>query len=112
MSLNQKYTWADFLKANPSAKTQKLKRTSDEGQKAFEAAYKKYIKDYLKDLMAHQEKALKDIIAKRDVLVKKLKATKKPAKAKIVQAKVGKRDHAAYRTQKSIERTKSQQKHF
>lgn len=112
MSLNQKYTWADFLKANPDLKSKKIKRTSDEGRKAFEAAYKKYIKDYLKDLVAHQEKTLKAIIVQRDALVKKQKATQKLVKSRILQGKIGNRDAAAYRTQKSIERSKSHQKNF
>ncbi len=112
MALNQKYTWANFLKANPDLKAKKIKRTSDEGKKAFEAAFKKHIKEYLKNLVAHQEKAIKTIIAKRDALVKKQKVTKKPAKARILQTKVGRRDAAIYSTQKAIERSKSAQKHF
>lgn len=112
MALNQQYTWAKFLKANPDLKAKKIKRTSDEGKKAFEAAYKKHIKDYLKERLVKQEKTLKLITEGRDSLVKKLKATKKPAKAKIIQTKVGNRDHAMYRTKNAIERTKSQQKNF
>lgn len=112
MALNQHFTWADFLKASPELKARKIKRTSDEGKKAFEAAYKKYIKDYLKDLVTHQEKVLESIIVKRDALVMKQKATKKPARSRILQTKIGNRDAAAYRTQKTIARSKSQQKHF
>lgn len=112
MALNQKYTWADFLKEHPELKAKKIKRTSDEGKKAFEAAFKKHIKDYLKTRLVDQEKSLKSLTTKRDALVTKLKATKKPAKAKCLQAKVGCRDNAMYRTTKAIERTKTAQKHF
>lgn len=47
MSLNQKYTWKDFLREHPEHKEKKTKRTSSEGKKAFEAAFKAYIKKYL-----------------------------------------------------------------
>lgn len=112
MALNQQFTWAKFLKANPDLKAKKIKRTSEEGKKAFEAAYKKHIKEYLKERLVKQEKTLQLITTGRDSLVTKLKANKKPAKAKILQAKVGNRDHAMFRTKNAIERTKSQQKNF
>lgn len=48
MAIKDKFTWADFLKQNPEAKEKKLKRTSTEGQKAFEKAYKDFAKTYLK----------------------------------------------------------------
>ncbi len=112
MALNQKFTWADFLKANPDFKTKKIKRTSDEGKKAFEAAYKKHIKEYLKGRMDAQEKTLKSITTQRDALVAQQKATQKPAKVRILQTRIGNRDHAIYRTRKAIERSKSQQKNF
>jgi uncharacterized protein YicC (UPF0701 family) len=112
MSLNQKYTWKDFLKANPNFKAKAVKRSSDEAQKAFDAAYKKHIKDYLKTRQTEQEKTLKKITGERDALVKKLKGSKKPAKNRLLQTKVGNRDSAIGRAQKMIERTKSLQKHF
>ena len=59
MSLNRKYTWADFLKEHPEYKTKKIKRTSKEGQKAFDAAYKQHIKEYLKDRLVRIEKEQK-----------------------------------------------------
>lgn len=59
MSLHQKYTWHDFLKEHPEKKG--VKRTSSEGQKAFDAAYKKFAKAYLKgrleELAAAQKKS-------------------------------------------------------
>ncbi len=48
MSLNQKYTWHDFLKDNPDLKKSGIKRTSKEGTKAFESAYNKRVKEVLK----------------------------------------------------------------
>lgn len=56
MSLSKKYTWADFLKANPEYKTKKTKRTSKEGAKAFETAYKVHAKEYLKARLAKIDK--------------------------------------------------------
>lgn len=112
MALNQQYTWADFLKEHPELKAKQIKRTSEEGKKAFEAAFKKNIKEYLKTRLVAQEKSVKNITARRDALVTKLKATKKPGKAKLLQAKVGCRDNAIHRTVKAVERTKAAQKHF
>ncbi|PIR21504.1 MAG: hypothetical protein COV45_01785 [Deltaproteobacteria bacterium CG11_big_fil_rev_8_21_14_0_20_47_16] len=112
MALQQQFTWKDFLKANPEFKAKQIKRTSEEGKKAFEAAYKKHIKDYLKTRLTAQESTLKKITEGRDAWVKKLKATKKPTKVRILQTKVGGRDAAIHRTKKAIERTKSAQKHF
>ncbi len=83
-----------------------------EGKKAFEAAYKKHIKEYLKGRMDAQEKTLKSITTQRDALVAQQKATQKPAKVRILQTRIGNRDHAIYRTRKAIERSKSQQKNF
>ncbi len=59
MSLNQKYTWARFLKDHPEHKEKKTKRTSKEGQKAFDAAFKQHAKEYLKERLAKIEKEQK-----------------------------------------------------
>lgn len=56
MSLNRKYTWADFLKEHPEYKEKKIKRTSKEGGKAFDAAFKQRMKDYLKDRLTKIDK--------------------------------------------------------
>lgn len=109
MALNQKYTWADFLKENPG---KQFKRTSAEGKKAFEAAFNANIKAYLKDRTTKLEKAQKKATAKRDATVAVLKATKRPAKAKIVQARVGQKDHAIAAFAKTIARTKEVAKRF
>lgn len=113
MALNQQYTWKDFLAQHPDLKAKKIKRTSEEGQKAFEAAFKKHVKEFLKTRLGAQEKALKNLVIKRDKLVKQLSAAKaKPTRARILQTKVGTEDHAIYRTQKTIDLTKAQQKNF
>lgn len=113
MALNQHYTWKNFLTEHPEFKTKKIKRTSEEGKKAFEAAYKKYIKEYLKTRLGSQEKGVKALTAKRDTLVKTLSAAKKsPAKARALRVKVGTQEHALFRAQKTVERTKSLQKQF
>lgn len=59
MSLNKKYTWARFLKDHPEHKEKKTKRTSKEGQKAFDAAFKQHAKEYLKERLAKIEKEQK-----------------------------------------------------
>lgn len=64
MSMNQKYTWADFLKEHPEYKEKKIKRTSKEAIKAFDAAYKQHLKDYLKDRIVKIDKE-KDRAEKR-----------------------------------------------
>ncbi len=69
MSLNHKFTWGDFLKQNPELKKKKIKRTSPEGEKAFQAAFKDFSKVFLKE----REDRLKKV---------KTVATKKPKKPK------------------------------
>ena len=69
MSLAHKFTWGDFLKKNPELKKKKLKRTSPEGDKAFQAAFKDFSKVFLKE----REDRLKKV---------KTVATKKPKKTK------------------------------
>lgn len=113
MSLNQKYTWGDFLRDNPEHKEKKTKRTSPEGKKAFESAYKKFIKDYLserqKQLQGMEEKAK----ARRQEITKKVQGLQKSknfGKANYYQLKVGRQDAALARFRKQMERTKFLQK--
>lgn len=110
MALNQKYTWADFLRQNPEKK--ELKRTSAEGKKAFETAYKGFIKEYLKTRVASLQKQQQTATASRDELVTRLKATKKANVAKRFQVRVGQKDHAIAVIGQQIERTKEVQKQF
>lgn len=113
MALNQKYTWAMFLKEHPEYKEKKIKRTSPEATKAFEVAFKKHVKEYLGN-------RLKEIERKRDRAIKKAAAltkqrtllakAKKWPRAKIIQAKIGRQDAWMAQLGKQLERTKSLQK--
>ena len=112
MSLNQKYTWKDFLKENPQLKEKDVKRTSAEGKKAFEAAFKAKMKDVLKDRLVWIETEQKRATEKRDGTVVKMKATKKKTKRKVVQKEVGRLDKYLYRLEKKVEQTKLLQKSY
>lgn len=73
MSLSQKFTWGDFLRQNPDLKAKKVKRTSPEGEKAFQAAFKKFAKDYLKEREAWIKKEEERVVEAKGKLVKTLK---------------------------------------
>ena len=110
MSLNQKYTWNDFLKGNPEHKEKKTKRTSSEGKKAFEAAYKKFIKEYLAERQKMLARMQERIAKSRDELsikVKTFQKAKNLPKAKFYQTKVGIKDAAIARINAKIEDTKT-----
>lgn len=115
MSLNQKYTWHDFLREHPELKAKGIKRTSSEGKKAFEAAYKAFIKKYL---VSRTEKLSREIgraSKRRDERVarlKELRKGKKHAKAARAQLKVGRSDHAIAKLGQQQERIKAAQKDF
>ncbi len=84
MSLNKKYTWADFLKANPEHKTKKTKRTSKEGQKAFEAACKLHNKEYLKgrlEMIDKEQERAKKNRSKLEAYAKRLESSHDRTKA-------------------------------
>lgn len=108
MALNQKYTWADFLQEHPEKKD--VKRTSTEGKKAFEQAYKARVKDYLKERLERLNKQHAGATKARDELVGRLKATKAAVVAKRLQLRVGQKDHAMAAIVQQIERTKAVQK--
>jgi arsenate reductase-like glutaredoxin family protein len=110
MAFNEKYTWADFLRENPDKKG--LKRTTAEGKKAFESAFKGHIKGYIKDRVANLEKRHAKTTQIRDELVTRLKALKTPRLAKRMQERVGQKDHAMAVIAKQIERTKDASKRF
>jgi hypothetical protein len=113
MSLNQKYTWKDFLRDNPEHKEKKTKRTSNEGKKAFEAAYKKYIKEYLAQRQQQLEKMEERATKKRDELMLKVKDFQKAKnfpKAHFYQAKIGKQDASLARIKKQKDHAKTLQK--
>lgn len=115
MSLNQKYTWNDFLKEHPEFKTKGLKRTSAEGKKAFEAAYKAFIKKYLSGRTEQLTRELERATKRRDAritVLKGLRSTKKHSKATLAQRKVGRSDRAIVRLKKQQEKTKTAEKSF
>ena len=112
MSLNQKYTWNDFLKENPELKAKEVKRSSPEGKKAFEAAYKAKIKDVLKDRLTKIEKETARAGEKKIGLMTVLKERKKGRLRKVVQAKVGKTEKYIHRLGKMSEKTKLKQKSY
>lgn len=115
MSLNKKYTWADFLRDNPEHKEKKTKRTSPEGKKAFETAYKKFIKEYLTQRQELLKRMEEKAVAHRGEITTKVQGfqkTKDFAKAKFYQLKVGKQDAAIARLHKQMERVKFLQKKF
>lgn len=112
MSLNQKYTWNDFLKENPELKEKKVKRTSSEGKKAFEAAYKSKIKDVLKDRLAWVSTETKRVTEAKEALVKEIKEQKDASKKRVIQTKIGTKDKYLNRLVKTTEKTKQVQKNF
>lgn len=113
MSLNQKYTWLDFLKGHPDHKEKKTKRTSTEGKKAFDAAFKSFIKKYLSERAEKMGKDVTRALKRREQYVLKLKEarkTGKKARSKPIQGKIGRADRAIARLGKQQERMKEKQK--
>lgn len=100
MSLNQKYTWHDFLKENPDFREKKTKRTSPEGKKAFDSAYRDQIKKYLVERSEKIEKLVEKARAQRVELVvktKELRKAKRIRRVKEVDRKIGRIDAAVAR---------------
>lgn len=110
MGLNQKYTWRNFLKDNPEYKEKKIKRTSKEGTKAFESAFKQHAKEYLKERLGKIDKEQERIQKDRDTLNKKLKGTKTCDRAKKIQVKLGAKKAYLAKLERIHEKTKSLQK--
>lgn len=110
MALNEKYTWGDFLREHPQKKD--LKRTSAEGKKTFETAYKAFVKEFLKTRLTRLQKQQKKATECRDELVGRLKGIKKASLAKRFQSRVGQKDHALAVIGQQIENTKAIQKQF
>lgn len=108
--MNQKFTWKDFLESNPEFKAKGIKRTSAEGKKAFEAAFKARLKDILKERLVFIEKEESRATSERLALTDLIKATKKPSQRKIIQEKIGRKDRYLSRLSKMAERTKMLQK--
>ena len=115
MSLNQKYTWQDFLKEYPEHKEKDTKRTSSDGKKAFETAYKANAKKYLAERMEIIDREIARATGRRKELVtksKELRKAKKLIRVKKVDERIGKVDAAITRHQSLKERTKVRQKTF
>lgn len=115
MALNQKYTWADFLKEHPDLKKKGIKRTSSEGKKAFESAYKTKVKAYLSERVEKVGKLKKQATERKKILTEKVAALQKAKnflKAKIYQRKVGSQDAWFGRLDKQAARIKVLQKSF
>ena len=115
MALKQKFTWNDFLKAHPEAKKKSLKRTSAEGKKAFETAYKAFMKEYLKDREIKTKKFIDKVTKTKAALVATLKKTegkKWHLKTKALNQKIGRHDAAIARFEKLIVQTKEVAKQF
>lgn len=110
MALNEKYTWGDFLREHPEKKG--LKRTSPDGKKAFETAYKAFVKEYIKTRLGRLEKQQQRATKSRDELVVRQKAIKKAALAKRFQVRVGQKDHAIAVIGQQIASTREIQKQF
>jgi arsenate reductase-like glutaredoxin family protein len=112
MSLNQQYTWHDFLKEHPEHK--ELKRTSSEGKKAFESAFKTHTKKHLDGRIASYEKNTETAKKRRAELVAKSKEANKAEKkirVKQLNAEIGRIDAAAARYGRQIESAKAAHKH-
>lgn len=112
MSLNQKFTWKDFLKENPQVKGKELKRTSPEGKKAFDAAYKAKIKDVLKDRLAWIEKEVVRVIEKKKSSITAIKALKTPVARRHVEEKIARNDKYIHKLKRTTDKTKQIQKSF
>lgn len=109
MSIAQKFTWGDFLKQNPALKEKKVKRTSSEGEKAYQAAFKKFAKEHLK---SREEKIKKETDrankTKKDLLgrLKKVDGKKWHLKAKELNQRIGRFDAYLARLTKLEEKSK------
>jgi hypothetical protein len=110
MSLNKKYTWGDFLKEHPEYKEKKIKRTSKEGQKAFEAAFKQQAKDYLKNRLEKIDKEQENVEKVRKELSKVIKAAKEAYQKRSLQPRIGAVESKIAHLDKERERAKSLQK--
>ena len=113
MSLNEKYTWKQFLKENPELKEKGIKRTSADGEKAFKSAYKTKVKGYLTEREKVIAKMLERAIEKKVQLTEKVKAFQQKKdwpKTNIYQQKVGKQDAAINRWNKELKRNEIKRK--
>lgn len=115
MSLNQKYTWHDFLKEHPEFKEKGIKRMSAEGKKAFESAYKDFIKKHLSERAKKIEREMECAKKRREEImakVKELRKARKHPRAGFCQEKAGRQDAWGGRLTRQKDRTTTLQKSF
>jgi hypothetical protein len=113
MSLNQKYTWHDFLRENPEHKEKGTKRTSSEGKKAFESAFKAYCKKFLEDQQNRYDRQGEKATERAKALstkVTELRKAKKFAKGKVAQKKAGRADAAVAHLVSQKQRSQAKRK--
>lgn len=113
MSLNQKYTWQSFLKEHPEHREKKTKRTSGDGKKAFEGAYKTFVKKYLSTRAEEMGREIDRAAKRREQHVLKLKKVRKTGKkihTRFIQEKISRAGRAVARLSKQQEKMKEKQK--
>ncbi|MFH1829601.1 MAG: hypothetical protein ABH871_02325, partial [Pseudomonadota bacterium] len=103
----------DFLKEYPEHREKKTKRKSSEGKKAFESAYKAYIKKYLAEQSDKYDKQSAKAAERSKALntkVSGLRKAKKFAKATLAQKKAGQADRAIAQLTKQKEHVQAAHK--
>lgn len=111
--MNQKYTWHDFLRENPEHREKKTKRTSSEGKKAFEVAYKANLKKFLEDQQKRYDRQAGKATERAKALsakVSELRKAKKSAKATVAQRKAGRADAAVAQIARQKSRAQAKRK--
>lgn len=110
MSMNQKYTWNDFLKDNPEYRQKKIKRTSKEAVKAFESAYKQHLKEFLKARLEKIEREKGRAEKKKKDLFTSLKTARNANKERGIKIRIGAMDAYLARLERMRDRTRTLQK--
>ncbi|MBN1283567.1 MAG: hypothetical protein JXA24_07345 [Proteobacteria bacterium] len=113
MSLNSKYTWHYFLKEHPEHREKGLKRTSSEGRKAFESAFKAHAKQHLDRIEKRYDREIERSKKARAEVMGKVKAfakAKKFVKARTAQLKAGRADAAIAQIERQKKRAQAARK--
>ncbi len=103
------------MKEHPEHKEKATKRTSSEGKKAFESAYKDHVKKHLQDRLAKTDKLIEKATAYRTELTAKSKGYRKAERKlafKNVDTEIGRGDAGIARHEKMKQKTKEVQKNF
>ena len=101
MSLRQKYTWNEF-KREQGDKAKDLKRTSAEGKKAFEAARKAKIKDYVKTRVSQTKKDVESAEKKIQTLKTSLKGMQPGTRKSAVLRQIAQRQRSVRSFNKTL----------